>query len=101
MSTDSLRLGSTTKKNRENILKGDGCSCVPSVASERSSSGVIGDGVRSRFLSDSGVLPRMMSLVAEQRVMRSGIVQERALKHNAMTSARKLEERKTSVEGFF
>ena len=46
------------------------------------------------------VFPRMMSLVAKQRVMRAGLVQELALKHKALTSARKLVERKTADEGF-
>jgi len=33
--------------------------------------------------------------------MRSGLVQELVLRHNAMTSARKLEELKASAEEFF
>ena len=46
-------------------------------------------------------LPLMMSIVAKQRVMRSGLVWELAHRHRAMTSPRKLEELKTSAEGFY
>lgn len=46
------------------------------------------------------VFPRMLSLVAKQRVMRAGLVQELALKHKALASVRKLVERKTADEGF-
>ena len=59
--------------------------------------------VLSLFFSEAKrnvVFPRMLSIVAKQRVMRAGLVQELALKHKALTSARKLVERKTADEGF-
>ena len=46
------------------------------------------------------VFPLLMSLVAKQRVVMSWLVRELAPRHRAMTSARKLEELKTSAEGF-
>ncbi len=42
----------------------------------------------------------MLSLVAMQRVMKAELVQELALKHKALASARKLVELKTADEGF-
>ena len=45
-------------------------------------------------------LPLLMSLVAKQRVVRSGLVRELAHRHKAMTSASKLIELKTSTEEF-
>ena len=48
-------------------------------------------------------LPLMMFSVAKQRVMMTGRVRERALRRNALTSTRKLEELKhqqRSFEGF-
>ena len=41
------------------------------------------------FFSEAGFFPLMMSIVAKQRVMRSGLVRELAHRHKAMMSARK------------
>ena len=46
------------------------------------------------FFSEAMFLPRMMFPVAKQRVVMAGLMQELALKHKAMISTRKLEERK-------
>ena len=59
--------------------------------------------VHSLFFSETKrnvVFPRMLSLVAMQRVMKAELVQELALKHKALASARKLVELKTADEGF-
>ena len=50
--------------------------------------------------SETMFLPRMMSYVAQQQVMMAGLVQELALKHKAMTAARKFEELRHQQRGF-
>ena len=54
----------------------------------------------SLFLSEAWFLPRMMFIVATQRVMMGWLVQELALKHTAIPSARRLEELKHQKRGF-
>ena len=49
------------------------------------------------------VFPRMMSLVAKQRMMRAGLVQEISLKHKDMTSAWKsiaIRHQQRGIQGF-
>lgn len=59
--------------------------------------------IKKCFFSEAMFLPLLMFTVAKQRVVMSGIVQELALKHKAMASARKFEELKhhqRCFEGF-
>ena len=56
---------------------------------------------KKAFLSVSDVFPRMLALVAKQRVVVAGVVQELALKHKALAASQKLVERKTTDEGFY
>ena len=52
------------------------------------------------LLSVFSVFPLMMFLVAQQRVMLSGLVRELAHRHKAMTAARKFEKLRHQKRGF-
>ena len=52
------------------------------------------------FFSEAMFLPRMMSLVAEQRVMMAGLVRELAHRQKAMPSALKREAQRHQQRGF-